>query len=259
MDTTGPSRMMSVSPAGSARSRYAGPSPAAPSARTAGGPAWLKLAVVAAILAASGATRLWQGRRVERALEAGRISPFPLAALPMTIGSWRGSEATLDPQVVRITGSTDLIARRYVDRRTGVGVDVIVLYGPTADMMFHVPEVCYPSAGYEAMPGVFERSVAVGQGPATAPFRSLAYSKGEGGLADSQEVYYSFRYGGRWTTDRASPKASRRMPGMFKVQASRRISARERRDVDNPSEPLLAALVGEIEAGLARSGPEVVD
>jgi hypothetical protein len=44
------------------------------------------------------------------------------------------------------------------------------------------------------------------------------------------------------------------MPGMFKVQASRRISARERRDVDRPTEPLLAALVGEIEARLARTG-----
>ena len=251
---------MSASPTTApARSRYAEPSRPAPTRRPSGVPAWARLAVVAAILAGSGAARLWQGRRVEQVLEAGRVSPFPLATLPMTIGSWEGREAALDPQVVRITGSTDLIARRYVDRRTGVGVDVIVLYGPTADMMGHVPEVCYPSAGYEAMPGVFDRPVALGEGPAAVPFRSLAYTKGEGGLADSQEVYCSFRYGGRWTTDPASPKAARRMPGMFKVQASRRISGRERRDVDNPAESLLAALVGEIEARLARSGPEAAD
>ena len=220
------------------------------------GSPWARLAVVAAILAASGAARLWQERRVERALELGRSSPFPLAELPMKLGSWEGRAATLDPQIVRITGSTDLVARRYVDRRTGVGLDVIVLYGPTSDMMFHIPEVCYPSAGFEAMPGVFERPIAVeGGGPAPVPFRSLAFTKGEGGLADSQEVYYSLRYDGRWTTRSASPKASRRIPGMYKVQASRRISGRERRDVDNPGEPFLAALVGEIEARLAGARP----
>jgi hypothetical protein len=234
-------------------------SESAPSGRASHGPAWTRLAVIAAILASSGSARLWQERRVEQVLEAGRISPFPLASLPMTIGSWEGKESSLDPQVVRITGSTDLIARRYVDRRTGVGVDVIVLYGPTADMMFHVPEVCYPSAGYEPLPGVFNRSVALGEGSGTAPFRSLAFTKGEGGLADAQDVSYSFRYGGQWTTQLASHKAARRMPGMFKVQASRRISGRERRDVDNPAEPLLAALVGEIEARLAQSGPDVAE
>jgi EpsI family protein len=252
--------MMSGSPTTSpVRSRYAEPLGPTPSGRASVAPAWTRLAVVAAILASSGAARLWQERRVEQVLEAGRVSPFPLASLPMSIGSWEGKEASLDPQVVRITGSTDLIARRYVDRRTGVGVDVIVLYGPTSDMMFHVPEVCYPSAGYEAMPGVFERSVALDEGSKTVPFRSLAYTKGEGGLADAQDVYYSFRYGGRWTTQPASHKAARRMPGMFKVQASRRISGRERRDVDNPAEPLLAALVGEIEARLAKSEPDAAE
>jgi hypothetical protein len=222
--------------------------------RSPGGASWLKFAAIAAILAASGASRLWQEQRVERTLEAGRVAPFPLATLPMTIGPWEGKEATLDPQVVRIAGCTDHIGRRYVDRRTGVSLDVIVLYGPTVDMIDHVPEVCYPSAGYQPMPGVHERPVPIGEGPATAPFLSLAYTKGEGGLADSQEVYYSLRYGGRWTTRPVSSKGSRRMPGMFKVQASRRISARERRDVDRPTEPLLAALVGEIEARLARTG-----
>ena len=182
---------MSVSTPATARSRYSEPARADSPRRASG---WAKLAVVAAILAASGGARLWQERRVERALEVGRASPFPLADLPMTIGSWEGREATMDPRIARITGSTDLTARRYVDRRTGVGLDVIVLYGPTADVMFHVPEVCYPSAGFEPLPGASERTIAVGGGAlGPVPFRSLAFAKGEGGLADSQEVYYSLR------------------------------------------------------------------
>ena len=159
----------------------------------------------------------------------------------------------MDPKIVRITGSTDLIARRYVDRQTGVGLDVIVLYGPTVDMIFHMPEVCYPSAGFDPLPGAFDRPIVVekpGLDPFTVPFRALAYTKGEGGLADSQEVYYSLRYGGQWSTRTASHKASKRISGMYKIQLSRRITDREKRDVDNPCEPFLAAMVGEIEARL---------
>jgi len=230
-----------------------GASPVRPS----GGATWTRLAVVAAILASSGGARLWQERRVERALELGRSSPFPLAGLPMKIGSWEGQTATMDPRIVRITGSTDLVSRHYVDRRTGVGLDVIVLYGPMSDTLSHTPEVCYPSAGFDAMPGVVERPIAIEKpSPATVPFRSLAFTKGEGGLADSQEVYYSLRYGGRWSTQSSSPKALKRISGMYKVQVSRRISGRERRDVDNPCEPFLTALVGEIEARIAETRPE---
>jgi Protein of unknown function (DUF3485) len=250
---------MSVSSAPSTRSRYAEPIPGASTARASARSGWPRLLAVAAILAASGGVRLWQERRVERALELGRSSPFSLAGLPMKIGSWEGRSATMDPKIVRITGSSDLIARRYVDRRTGVGLDVIVLFGPTSDMIFHIPEACYPSAGFEALPGVFERPIAVerpGLAPASVPFRALAFIKGEGGLADSEEVYYSLRYDGRWTTQTASHKASKRIPGMYKIQVSRRLSGRERRDVDNPCEPFLAALVGEIEARIAGSVPE---
>ena len=248
---------MSVSSAPTSRFRYAEPIPRASTAPRSGRAGWLRLVMVAAILAASGGARLWQERRIERVLEVGRASPFPLASLPMKIGSWEGSAATMDPKIVRITGSTDLVARHYVDRRTGVGLDVIVLYGPTSDMIFHMPEVCYPSAGFEAMPGAFGRPIVVetlGLAPFTVPFRALAYTKGEGGLADSQEVYYSLRYDGQWTTRTVSHKASKRIPGMYKIQLSRRISDREKRDIDNPCEPFLAALVGEIEARLDRDG-----
>jgi hypothetical protein len=209
---------------------------------------------VAVILAASGGTRLWQEHRLVQTLQRGRISPFSLADLPLTIDVWKGHDAAMDPRIVRGSGSTDIVTRRYVNQRTGVSLDVVVLYGPTSDMFIHTPELCYPAAGFEILPGTVERPIAV-EGAGTVPFRSLAFVKGEGGLADTQEVYYSLFYDGRWTTQSTSPKASQRIPGMYKVQLSRRISSRERRDLDNPCEPFLASLVGEIEARMARGRP----
>ena len=207
---------------------------------------WGRLVLVAAILLASGGTRLWQEYRLDRSLEQGRVSPFPLAGLPMDLGPWKGRTTTLDPRIVRGSGSTDIVTRRYVNERTGVGLDVVVLYGPTSEMFIHTPELCYPAAGFESLPGTAERPIAV-DGRGEVPFRSLAFSKGEGGVADVQEVYYSLWYDGRWTTQSTSPKASQRIPGMYKVQVCRRISPNERRDLDNPAEPFLSAMVGQIE------------
>jgi hypothetical protein len=250
---------MSVSPSTPNPLSYAAPRRGAGSASgpvEAGGMPWARLAIVAAILSASGGTRLWQERRVERTLERGRVSPFPLADLPMTIGPWEGRARELDRRIVQGSGSTDIVTRRYVNQRTGVGLDVVVLYGPTSDMFIHIPELCYPAAGYAPLPGVADRAIDIeGTAARTAPFRSLAFTKGEGGLADSQEVYYSLWYDGRWTTQSTSPRASQRIPGMYKVQVSRPITGRERRDLDNPCEPFLASLVGEIEARMARNRP----
>ena len=250
---------MSVSPPTSTGSTYAEPRRAPASGVEAGAASsrsrWAGLAVVAAILAASGGTRLWQERRLERTLQAGRISPFPLAELPMVLDSWKGQDTVMDPRIVRGSGSSDMVTRRYVNQRTGVAIDAVVLYGPTSEMFIHTPEFCYPAAGFDPLPGTVERPIAVegaGPGTGTVPFRSLVFTKGEGGLADTQEVYYSLWYDGRWTTQSTSPKASQRIPGMYKVQIARRISSRERRDLDNPCEPFLSSLVGEIEARMRR-------
>jgi Protein of unknown function (DUF3485) len=249
---------MSASPSTSTTSPYADTrrvkAPGGDVARPRAGMPWGRLALVAAILATSGGARLWQEHRLEQALERGRVSPFPLADLPMDFDAWKGRATTMDPRIVRGSGSTDIVTRHYVNERTGVGLDVVILYGPTSDMFIHTPELCYPAAGYDPLPGTVERPIAVaGAGP--VPFRSLAFTKGEGGVADTQEVYYSLWYDGRWTTQSTSPKASKRIPGMYKVQVCRRISARERRDLDNPTEPFLAALVGEIDARMASKRP----
>lgn len=213
----------------------------------------LRVAVVLGLLAASGAVRAWQAGRVQSILTEGRNSPFPLATIPKSMGDWKGEDAELDPQIVRGTGSTDLITRHYVNGRTGVALDVIVLYGPTSDMFIHSPEACYPKAGFDRVEGPAERPVS-SEHANKIPFRSLVYRKGEGGPADLQEVYFTWWYDGRWSTSVSSPKASERIPGMFKIQVSRQVRPKERRDLDNPSESFLGHLTAEMEDRMAKSG-----
>jgi hypothetical protein len=228
------------------------PPPRPPAPRAVVTLALLARAVLAcALVLGSGAVRWWQARRVDAAMAQGREAPFPLAQVPINLGTWEGTATELDPLIVEGTGSSDHITRRYVDRRTGVSLDVIVLYGPTHDVFIHSPELCYPKAGFTGAGETIERPIRCPVG--NVPFRSVAYTKGDAGRSDSQEVYYSWRYGGRWSTTATTPKQSERIPGMYKVQVARRIVRGESRTLDNPCESFLEVLIPDLEARITAS------
>jgi hypothetical protein len=204
----------------------------------------MRVILVVALVAGSGAVRLWQAKRVDAALAAGRESPFPLSTIPITLGDWSGSATELDARIVEATGSTDHITRRYVDRRTGVSLDVIVLYGPTSEIFIHTPELCYPKAGYASDGDSINREIVT---PGMKmPVRSVVYKKGDPGQVERQEVYYSWRYNAKWSASVSSPKESE--PGMYKVQVSRLAGKFESRTVDNPCEAFLSELLPDLEA-----------
>ena len=208
-----------------------------------------RVGLVVALILASGGVRFWQAKKVDAALAAGRESPFPLATLPMKLGECVGSDTELDPRIVMGTGSTDHITRRYTDHRTGVAIDIIVLYGPTSQIFIHSPELCYPKAGYESRGDSLIRDIRMQGG--TVPFCSLEYSKGDAGQIEYQEVYYSWRYNGRWSPVVTTLKESERIPGMYKVQLARQVGRDESRTVDNPCEALLEVLIPELESRIS--------
>jgi hypothetical protein len=206
---------------------------------------WARVVLGCALLAGSGALRYWQQARIEKGLKDGKVSPVPLEGLPKTLGDWEGRDEELDPQIARLTGSTDHVFRTYVDGRTGVALDVIVLYGPAVEMKLHAPEQCYPAAGYETAEGPDYRAIETERGD--IPFCSLVFTKGEGGQAERQEVYYTWRYGGRWTPHRGAHKEMERTPSMYKVHLARRLTEREARDAGGPCEDFLKLLLPAME------------
>jgi hypothetical protein len=227
----------------------AAPSPGGPAAAAV---AWGRVAVVGLLLVAAGATRYWQAGRVGARLEQGRQAPFPLAGLPLALGDWKGIPTTLDPQLVRATGCTDHVVRHYVDERTGVGVDVIVLYGPAPELFNHTPDVCYPAAGHRLVDGPSLRTVRLGRRP--VPLRHLIFAKGDGARALRQQVYYTWRVAGRWSLEHGDYKQFERIPDVYKVHLARRVAARERLDVGNPCEAFLQVLLPALEHRLSGAG-----
>jgi len=205
------------------------------------------------LLAASGGVRIWQGRRLEAASQGARVTPFALKDLPSTLGRWHLREHLhIEPDQLQIAGSTDYVARTYVDELTGVTLTVLVAFGPAERVFAHTAEVCFPAIGYALAEGAEGHEVANDPGPAR--FRSLVYAKNQGGTIDRQEVYYSFRHADRWAPDEAGRrKLFRRSPAMFKVQVQRQVAPGERRGSDSPCEQFLGVLLPEIERLLAKS------
>jgi hypothetical protein len=218
---------------------------------------WFGLALAVALLAASGAVRAWQSWGVNEALRRGLESPFPLSDLPMTLGDWKGEERELEPEVAAATGCTDHIVRSYRNDKTGSRVDLILLYGPTTEVIKHSPMICYPYAGFSTAASPEGRAVEVGG--SSYPFLSMVFAKGEGDQTLREEVYFTWgaAYPGRpgvtWGTDMGPWKRLARIPGLYKVHLQRFVAAQEAREFGNPCEAFLGELMPWIDGRYGRA------
>ena len=216
---------------------------------------WAGVALAAVLLAASGAARAWQARRFDQVLRDGQVPPFQLSRLPMQIGAWSGVDDKLDPEIAKITGGTDIVTRLYRHKITGQTIGLIFLFGPSTNVYGHSPEVCYPANGSSLVSGPIPKTVTSAKTGGSWPFLSSIYVKGEGAPVRN-EVYWTWRYSGRWNPWLESHRGFERIPGMFKVHVDRVVRSKEELDmldVGNPCQAFLALLMPEIDRLLAEA------
>jgi Protein of unknown function (DUF3485) len=214
-----------------------------------------RAALACALVLASGAVRWWQVRRIDASMDAGlHDRQFKLAEIPLTLGHWTGVKTEIDARIVASTGSHDLITRHYTDADTGVGVDVIILFGPSSDIFIHTPELCYPKAGFISHAEAVDRTLDCDG--VKAGLRSVAYTKGDAGSREIQDVYFTWRYNGQWTPKVGSPKQLERIPGMYKIQVARQLKPRESHADDrDPCESFLKVLIPDLESRITGEAP----
>jgi hypothetical protein len=215
------------------------------------------MAVTCLLLGISGGIRFCRDRQFRTQAAASASCPFLLNDLPKRLGSWRaieGLDAQLDPEVARMAGSSDHLIRTYVDEKSRERVVVLVLYGLAHAVSAHIPEICYPIAGYrvlrpEEYPTDHQLSIPGLETPVRC--RSLVFSKRVGGVGRYEEVYYTFLYNGQWLPDaRRRWKLFRYLPGIFKIQLQRTVTGL---DDESPSQELLGELAREISRQIARA------
>jgi hypothetical protein len=212
---------------------------------------WTWAILASVLLITSGGLRNWRDHRFAVLAKSNQDCPFPLNSLPRTLGTWTeaGTETQLDAQIARVAGSSEHVIRTYKDTESGTEVKVLILYGLARSVFGHTPEICYPSAGFQPASELVDRKIAIPNQNEPAIFRSAVYRKTSTG--QTEESYYSFRHNGDWLPEMGDRwKLFRYVPGMFKIQVQRIVSAgaiRSSQSQPSPVEPFLAALVKVIE------------
>jgi Protein of unknown function (DUF3485) len=209
---------------------------------------WKWCAIACALLSISAGVRFsrdWQFATVTRESE---ICPFPLRELPTSLGTWNvieGTDSQLDPEIAKIAGSSDHIIRSYHDSKTGETATIMLLYGLATKVCGHIPEVCYPAAGYQPLALPVDRTISVSGSETPVGYRSLYFSKTVAGSSSYTEVFCTLMHNGTWLPDVANRwKMFRQHPGMFKLQIQCDTTAITTEH--SPAETLVKEIVGYI-------------
>jgi hypothetical protein len=178
------------------------------------------LLITCLLLSISGGIRQWrdwQFRSIENETTA---SPFHLSDLPTSLGTWRSvGQGQLDPETVKLAGSSDHVLRDYQDSKTGQTVSVLIVYGLAYSVFGHSPEVCYPAGGYAAVGRPEDHNFFLSGSKTPVKYRSKLFSKTVASVTQAYEVLWSFWHAGSWLPDVSDHfKTFRTSPALFKIQ-----------------------------------------
>jgi EpsI family protein len=150
------------------------------------------LAIVALAATAYGAERMRArlGTASTDAAAAGRMGAA-FASLPLEVGDYRGERQAWDEATVRASGADAYGSVRYTDAEQR-RYELYVGGALRNDENFHAPNVCMPTAGWEALAATEVESPAAGGQEALA-MRRLLLQRGDQRML----VYYWFQAGDR--------------------------------------------------------------
>jgi hypothetical protein len=155
-------------------------------------PAWTGVTLVVACGLAEG---LWSGRW--HTSDAPQRAAERLAEVPLAVGDWQGEAKELGAEQAAKAEITGHLSRRYVNRRTGAAVNVLLVCGRAGPVALHPPEVCYQGAGYRLVGDKSRQAVPAEALPAPAAFWVGQFQK-DGALPAPLRIYWAWNGGGPW-------------------------------------------------------------
>jgi EpsI family protein len=101
------------------------------------------------VLLASGMAYRTLASYYTRVAAGSQLPPRALERLPMELGGWRGRDVPLDAQIIKATGTDQILSRNYFRSDGGASVSLLISYGiRLRDLLPHRPEVCYTTHGW---------------------------------------------------------------------------------------------------------------
>lgn len=185
-----------------------------------------KLAVGAALILFLGAAvvhGLWTDRWDDGKELATALAR--LDRLPMTAGSWLGTETSLEPEQEDQAARAGIGRVRQIQFNQGPntpGVGVILMGGRFGPLSVHTPDVCYGSAGYSMVGKPYPVVVTYDNG-ATATFWSAQFQKPPSQGAPALRIFWGWNAGAGWQAPTNPRWTFRRKPVLFKLYVAREV------------------------------------
>jgi hypothetical protein len=179
-------------------------------------------AVSFAILAVVGSSivhGVWTDRWKEGAEPA--VWAERLKEIPLKIGDWEGEELALTDEEVKEAQLAGYKSRRYVNKRTGVTLSVLIVCGRPGPVSIHPPDICYRGAGY--VPGNVGKFALAMKEEKVAEFNMATFAKTNRAVPDYLTILWAWSAAGDWRAPSNPRFEYARYPALFKLYVIRQI------------------------------------
>lgn len=182
----------------------------------------LGLLTAALILVFSGVVHgLWTNRWAEP--EELRAAVARLETVPMTLGDWDGQPMPMDARERQAAGGSGYLVRRYVNRRTGSVVSLLIVCGPSGPVSVHTPDVCYEGAGYQRVGAVVKHSLPTAALRQPAEFWLARFRQEGAAVPGYRRIFWSWSTGKAWRAADKPRFAFAHFPVLHKLYVTRRM------------------------------------
>jgi hypothetical protein len=202
--------------------------------------------VLLTVLVSGAAAGLWNGRwgespTVQRA--AARLD-----RLPLSLGSnWDVEETTLSAREVAVAAIEGYASRRYLNRRTGMILSVLLLCGQSGPMSVHTPDVCFAGAGYAP---IGTQRLYEGPSGSHSEFRVCDFKKENVATPTLLRVFLSWGSKEEWTVPARPRLAFAGKPYLYKLYVSREMARPNEPINEDPATELIKELLPQLQETL---------
>lgn len=209
---------------------------------------WIAALIGSSALVACGIVQgFWTDRwvpPVETAEAAARLD-----AIPLEVGEWDGEVIEVKPGEAG-AGVAGCIKRRYVHRKTGQAVSLLLVCGRPGPVSIHTPEVCYGASGFTVSS---KDRVQTESGDVFWRTDALRTNTTE---ETRLRLYWAWNGGNSWTAAEEARVEFVRSPVLHKLYVVRELSSGSEAGQHEPCEEFLAVLLPALRRTLALSPAE---
>jgi hypothetical protein len=207
------------------------------------------LTVFAAVLLSGIVQGVWSDRWA--VADGPKEAAAKFARVPLTMGEWDGQDQAVDDRTLTAAQASGVMSRRFVNRRTGNVLTVLIVCGRPGPVSVHTPDICYRGAGYEELG---QRRLHVLRSEGTPEFWVSDFQKRDGAVPTYMRIFYSWSGTGAWRAPTNPRLAFARNSSLFKLYVVRQLSKPEESIEDDPTPEFLNLLLPELERCLFSQG-----